>query len=91
MPSQSSAGTLGFHILYLFFQAEVVAGFAAQAFAVGASAFEGVEREVAGGEVTEDFAGAGVSVGGLEGQLAVVLLPGSHEKDFGLGSAEAEG
>lgn len=46
---------------------------------------------MAGGEVAEDFAGAGVAVGGLEGEFAVVGVAGFLEEDFGFGSADAEG
>jgi hypothetical protein len=39
---------LNFDELECFFEAEVVAGFAAETFATGAGAFEGVEGKVAG-------------------------------------------
>ena len=46
---------------------------------------------MAGREVAENFAGAGVAVGGLEGEFAVIAFAGRHEEDAGFGSAEPEG
>lgn len=46
---------------------------------------------MAGGEVSEEFSGAGVAVGGLEGELAVGGVLGGEEEDCGLGGADAEG
>ena len=76
------------YVLDLLFEAEVSAGFAADAFAIRAGAFEGVEGKMAGREIAENLAGAGVAVGGLESEFSVIFFAGWHEEDARFRSAE---
>lgn len=82
---------LDFYVLEVDSEAEVAAGWAAEAFADGAGAFEGIEGEMTWCEIPENFPGAGIPVGCLEGELAVAGIAGVLEEDLGFRSADAEG
>ena len=80
-----------FDKLQFLFQAEVTAGFAAHAFAIRARALRGIEREVPGGEIAEEFSGPGIPIGGLEGEFAGLGFARRQQEDARFRTAEAQG